>query len=84
MNNKPHFPNKQHFPMTDHEWYERSQEALKLLDDGDEEKALKVMKTIPIPAELAQVGKKRLGLDYMRTVNCYEAIVEWGPEWLEK
>ncbi|MGL4208112.1 MAG: hypothetical protein ACRCTY_01860 [Candidatus Adiutrix sp.] len=84
MNNKPPFPNEQHFPMTDQEWLERSQEALKLFSEGDDENGLKALKTLPMSAELAQVGKKRLGLEEIRTANCYEAIVKWGPEWLEK
>ncbi|MGL4208496.1 MAG: hypothetical protein ACRCTY_03820, partial [Candidatus Adiutrix sp.] len=74
VNNKPPFPNEQHFPMTDQEWHERLQEALKLYDEGDDEKILKALKTLPIPAELAQSGKECLGLDFMRTANCYEAI----------
>jgi len=63
-----------------------SNKALDLLDAGDREGYMRLMKTAPIPPYLAKVLKEKVGADFLINGgwNLSEAEAEFGPGWLGK
>jgi len=53
---------------------------------GDEEGALRLMKTAPIPSYIAKVIKEKVGADFLikEGWNLAEAEAEFGHDWLSK
>jgi len=53
---------------------------------GDEEGALRLMKTAPLPSYIAKVIKEKVGADYLINSgwNLSEAEAEFGPDWLSR
>jgi hypothetical protein len=58
--------------------------AAELRKAGDEEGAMRLMKTAPMPPFLAKIMKEKVGVDYLINSgwNLSEAEVEFGPDWL--
>ena len=63
-----------------------SKKAFELLDAGDREGYMRVMKTAPMPPYLAKVMKEKMGPEYLINGgwNLSEAEAEFGPDWLSK
>ena len=63
-----------------------SNKALDLLDAGDREGYMRLMKTAPMPPYLAKVMKEKVGPEYLINSgwNLSEAEAEFGPDWLSK
>jgi len=61
-----------------------SNKAFSLLDAGDREGAMRLMKTAPIPPYIAKVIKEKAGAEYLAGWNLSEAEVEFGQGWLNK
>ena len=76
----------QHQPMTLDETLDIAMEAVKLLDAGDEEGCIRLMKTTPMPSYIAKVMKEKVGLDYLLNSgwNLSEAEEEFGPDFLTR
>jgi len=51
---------------------------------GDEEGAIRLMKTAPLPPYIAKVIKEKAGAEYLAGWNLSEAEAEFGPGWLNK
>jgi len=53
---------------------------------GDEEGAMRLIKTAPMPPYLAKVAKEKIGADFLINGgwNLSEAEAEFGPDWLSK
>jgi len=51
---------------------------------GDEEGAMRLIKTAPMPPYLAKVAKEKIGADFLINGgwNLSEAEAEFGPDWL--
>jgi len=60
--------------------------AAELKKAGDEEGALRLMKTAPMPPYIAKVYKDKLGLDTLLSLgwNMSEVEAEFGKDWLVK
>jgi hypothetical protein len=58
--------------------------AAELRKAGDEEGAIRLMKTAPIPPYIAKVIKEKAGAEYLTGWNLSEAEVEFGHNWLNK
>ena len=60
--------------------------AAELSKAGDEEGALRLMKTAPMPPYIAKVYKDKLGLDTLLSLgwNLSEVEAEYGKDWLVK
>ncbi len=61
-----------------------SNKAFRLMDAGDEEGGIRLMKTAPIPPYIAKVIKEKAGAEYLEGWNLSEAEAEFGPGWLNK
>jgi len=63
-----------------------SNKALDLLDAGDREGYIRLMKTSPMPPYIAKVIKEKVGLDYLINSgwNLSEAEAEFGRDWLSR
>ena len=63
-----------------------SNRALDLLDAGDKDGYIRLMKTAPMPPFLAKVMKEKVGPDYLINSgwNLSEAEAEFGPGWLSR
>jgi hypothetical protein len=63
-----------------------SNKALDLLDTGDSEGYMRLMKTAPIPPYIAKVIKEKVGADFLidEGWNLSEAEAEFGNDWLSK
>jgi len=63
-----------------------SNRALDLLDAGDREGYMRLMKTAPMPPYLARVLKDKMGSDFLVKGgwNLSEAEGEFGRDWLSK
>lgn len=57
-----------------------------LLSQGKEEEAHKLSNEIPLLPKSAQIMKRMVGIDSMieSRINLYEAVQEYGREWLER
>jgi len=58
--------------------------AAELRKAGDEEGALRLMKTAPMPPYIAKVMKEKIGADFLINSgwNLSEAEAEFGKNWL--
>ena len=63
-----------------------SNKALDLLDAGDQEGYMRLMKTAPMPPYLAKILKDKMGSDFLVKGgwNLSEAEDEFGRNWLSK
>ena len=63
-----------------------SNKALDLLDAGDEEGYMRLMKTAPLPPYLAKVYKEKVGVKELIESgwNLSEAEAEFGADWLSR
>ena len=63
-----------------------SNKALDLLDAGDQEGYMRLMKTAPMPPYLAKILKDKMGSDFLVKGgwNLSEAEDEFGRNWLNK
>ena len=63
-----------------------SNKAFRLMDAGDEEGGIRLMKTAPLPPYLAKVIKEKVGADFLikEGWNLSEAEAEFGIGWLNK
>jgi hypothetical protein len=61
-----------------------SNRAFALIDAGDKEGGINLMKTAPMPPYIAKVIKEKVGVKYLLTSgwNLSEAEEEFGPNWL--
>jgi len=51
---------------------------------GDEEGAMRLKKTVPVPPYIAKVIKEKAGAKYLAGWNLSEAEAEFGTGWLSK
>jgi hypothetical protein len=58
--------------------------AAELRKAGDDEGAMRLMKTAPIPPYIAKVIKEKAGAEYLSGWNLSEAEAEFGHNWLSK
>jgi len=58
--------------------------SAELREAGDEEGAIRLMKTAPIPPYIAKVIKEKAGAQFLAGWNLSEAEIEFGPGWLNK
>jgi hypothetical protein len=60
--------------------------AAELREAGDEEGAMRLMKTAPLPPYLAKVMKEKVGVDYLINSgwNLSEAEAAFGSDWLNR
>ena len=60
--------------------------AAELRKAGDDEGAIRLMKTAPIPPYIAKVIKEKVGADFLINEgwNLSEAEAEFGRDWLNK
>jgi hypothetical protein len=63
-----------------------SNKAFSLLDAGDREGYMRLMKTAPMPPYLAKVAKEKIGADFLINGgwNLSEAEAEFGKDWISK
>jgi hypothetical protein len=63
-----------------------SNRALDLLDAGDHEGYMRLMKTAPMPPYLAKIYKEKVGVKQLIKSgwNLSEAEAEFGPGWLNR
>jgi len=63
-----------------------SNKACLLLQAGDREGYMRLMKTAPMPPYLAKVAKEKIGADFLINGgwNLSEAEAEFGENWLSK
>ena len=61
-----------------------SNKAFELLDAGDREGCINLMKTAPMPPYIAKVIKEKVGADFLINSgwNLSEAEAEFGHNWL--
>jgi len=80
------YPNDVHFPMTMDEVDETSDRAHELLEAGDVDGYNRLLNSIPVLPCVAKIMKRELGLPFLaeRRVNLYEAIQEFGEEFVEQ
>jgi len=58
--------------------------AAELREAGDEEGAMRLMKTAPVPPYIAKVIKEKAGAKYLAGWNLSEAEAEFGPGWISR
>jgi len=58
--------------------------AAELRKAGDEEGAMRLMKTAPVPPYIAKVIKEKVGAEYLSGWNLSEAEAEFGSGWLSR
>ena len=58
--------------------------AAELREAGDQEGAMRLMKTAPVPPYIAKVIKEKVGAEYLAGWNLSEAEAEFGTGWLSK
>jgi len=51
---------------------------------GDEEGAMRLMKTVPMPPYLAKVMKEKVGPDYLISGGWNLSEAEFGPDWISR
>ena len=63
-----------------------SNKAFTLLDAGDRDGCIRLMKTAPVPPYLAKVIKEKVGAEFLINEgwNLSEAEAEFGSGWLNK
>jgi len=72
--------------MTLDEKFAIGRKAFELLDAGDREGYIRLMKTTPIPPYIAKVMKEKVGPEYLINSgwNLSEAEAEFGNNWLNR
>jgi hypothetical protein len=72
--------------MTLHEELVIRNRAVVLRQQGKEEEAMRLNKTIPLPPWMAKMLKEKVGVDYLRQSgwNLSEAEAAYGPDWLDR
>ena len=75
-----------HQTMTLDEKLAISNKACALLDAGDREGYMRLMKTVPMPPYIAKVMKEKVGLDFLLNDgwNLSEVEVKFGAAWLSE
>ena len=70
--------------MTEHEKADIFMRSLELENAGQEEEALALRRTMPMPAYLAMFFKEKLGAETLLELdwNLAEAEAEYGSDWL--
>jgi len=60
--------------------------AAELRKAGDEEGAIRLLRTAPMPPYLAKVAKEKIGVDFLINGgwNLSEAEAEFGQDWLSR
>ena len=58
--------------------------AAELRKAGDDEGAIRLMKTAPIPPYIAKVIKEKAGAEYLAGWNLSEAEAEFGVGWISR
>jgi hypothetical protein len=58
--------------------------AAELRKARDEEGAMRLMKTAPVPPYIAKVIKEKFGAEYLAGWNLSEAEAEFGSGWLSR
>jgi hypothetical protein len=58
--------------------------AAKLREAGDEEGAMRLMKTAPLPPYLAKVMKEKVGVDYLINSGWNLSEAAFGFDWLNR
>ena len=58
--------------------------AAELREAGDQEGAMRLMKTAPVPPYIAKVIKEKVGAEYLAGWNLSEAEAEFGTGWLSR
>jgi len=63
-----------------------SNRAFEMMEAGDREGGMRLMKTAPMPHYVAKVIKDKLGLDFLLNSgwNLSDAEAEYGSEWLRR
>jgi len=61
-----------------------SNKAFRLMEAGDEEGGIRLMKTAPVPPYIAKVIKEKAGAEYLAGWNLSEAEAEFGSGWLSR
>jgi len=61
-----------------------SNKAFRLMDAGDEEGGIRLMKTTPFSPYIAKVIKEKAVAEYLADWNLSEAEAEFGSGWLVK
>jgi hypothetical protein len=76
----------EHRLMTDDERLDTMYQAALLFDEGKEEEAMQLSKTVPLKPELARIGKEVYGADFLieNGYNLLEADKVYGKDWLYK
>jgi hypothetical protein len=76
----------EHRLMTEDEKVDTYMEVHRLREEGREEEATALRRTIPLPAFLAKVFKEKVGADFLIELgwNLAEAEAEYGPDWLSR
>jgi hypothetical protein len=76
----------EHKFMTIEEKAKAAYEAVLLFDEGKDEEATRLAKTIPVNPRLAKIGKEVYGADFLieNGYNLLEADKEYGKNWLYK
>jgi len=72
--------------MTDEEKIDKAYQSALLLQAGDEEGSIRLLRSIPMPPYLAKVMKEKVGADFLIDggYNLSEAEAEFGSDWLSK
>jgi hypothetical protein len=55
-----------------------------MCDEGKEDEAMTLFKTIPMPPFLAKITKEKLGVEYLDGWNLAEAEAKFGSGWLNR
>jgi hypothetical protein len=55
-----------------------------LRDEGKEDEAMALFKTIPMPPFLAKITKEKMGAEYLSGWNLAEAEAKFGSGWLNR
>jgi hypothetical protein len=58
--------------------------AAELRKAGDEEGAMSLMKSVPVPPYIAKVIKEKAGAKYLKGWNLSEAEAKFGHNWLNQ
>jgi hypothetical protein len=76
----------EHRLMTIEEQAQIMYKAVSLLDEGKEEEAACLIKSVPLMPEMAKIGKEVYGADFLieNGYNLLEANEAYGNDWLYK
>jgi hypothetical protein len=76
----------EHRHMTEEEKAQTMYKAVLLFDEGKEEEAALLVKSVPLMPEMAKIGKEVYGADFLieNGYNLLEAEKKYGGNWLYK